>query len=173
VVTATFPEALLAKNQVGIEIAGNYVGDEFGNAPIGPGFGNGSCSPCIPDAQQKIGVTTIPRMTGGGAVSTLSGWDLPVYAGAKDPQAVFNLINLIESKQNMLIADNSAGWPPNDTRYVSAPLYDNFISSPSTCFASSTLDVVRHHQDTSAPSRSSLFSRPFDTHTRVAGLCDL
>jgi multiple sugar transport system substrate-binding protein len=122
----TFPEALLAKNQVGIEIAGNYVGDEFAPAKVGPGLGNSTCSPCIPNAQQKIGVTAIPRMTGGGAMSTLSGWDLPVYAGAKDPKAVFNLLDMIESKQNMLSADNAAGWPPNDSRYISAPLYDNF-----------------------------------------------
>jgi len=122
----TFPESLLAKNKVGIEIAGNYVGDEFASGTVGSGLGGFTCSPCIPDAPQKIGVTPIPKMTGGGAVSTLSGWDLPVYAGAKDPKAAFNLINLIESKQNMLVGDNAAGWPPNDTRYVSAPLYDNF-----------------------------------------------
>jgi multiple sugar transport system substrate-binding protein len=131
----TFPESLLAKNKVGIEIAGNYVGDEFATASVGPGFGTFSCSPCIQDAQQKIGVTPIPRLTGGGAVSTLSGWDLPVYAGAKDPTAAFNLINLIESEQNMLIGDNAAGWPPNDTRYVSAPLYDNFAPGFNAFFA--------------------------------------
>jgi multiple sugar transport system substrate-binding protein len=131
----TFPEALLGKNQVGIEIAGNYVGDEFASRPVGAGIGGFACSPCVPNAQQKIGVTAIPHMTGGGAVSTLSGWDLPVYAGAKNPQAVFNLLNLIESKQNMLIGDNAAGWPPNDTRYVSAPLYDNFSPGFNAFFA--------------------------------------
>jgi multiple sugar transport system substrate-binding protein len=131
----TFPEGLLAKSQVGIEIAGNYVGDEFATSSVGPGFGNFTCSPCIANAQQKIGVTAIPRMTGGGAVSTLSGWDLPVYAGAKDPQAVFNLINLIESKQDMLVGDNAAGWPPNDTQYISAPLYDNFAPVFNAFFA--------------------------------------
>ena len=133
----TFPEALLAKNQVGIEIAGNYVGDEFTTASVGPGFEHLTvpCSPCVPNPQQKIGVTAIPRMAGGGAISTLSGWDLPVYAGAKNPRAAFNLINLIESKQDMLIGDNAAGWPPDDTRYISAPLYDNFSPGFNAFFA--------------------------------------
>jgi multiple sugar transport system substrate-binding protein len=159
----TFPEAFLAKNQIGIEIAGNYVGDEFEAAPIGPGFGNGTCSPCVPDAQQKIGVTAIPRMTGGGAVSTLSGWDLPVYAGAKDPQAVFNLINLIESKQNMLIADNSAGWPPNDTRYVSAPLYDNFSPGFNAFFAR----LLSHSTTVPATPEANVWSTGFNNATEA------
>ncbi len=120
------PESYLAKNQVAIVFGGNYVGDQMVTGSLGPGLGNATCSPCIPDATAKIGVVGIPHETGGGVVSTISGWDFPVYSGTPYPKAAFDLINLLESETNMLEGDNSAGWPPDDTQYANAPLYDNF-----------------------------------------------
>lgn len=123
-----FPEQYLAKNKVAIEIAGNYVANEFGNGSqvVGPDMPKATCSPCIKDAAETIGVSPIPHESGGGVVSALSGWDLPIYSGAKYPQATFNVINLIQSKSNSLIGDNAAAWPPDDSKYINAPLYDNF-----------------------------------------------
>jgi multiple sugar transport system substrate-binding protein len=120
------PESYLAKKQVAIVMGGNYIGDQMVTGDLGPGLGNADCSPCITNATSKIGVVGIPHETGGGTVSTISGWDFPVYSGTKYPQAAFNVIKLLVSETNMLEGDNSAGWPPDDTQYANAPLYDNF-----------------------------------------------
>ena len=101
-----------------VAIASNYFGQEWLHY----------CAPCWPQAAKIVGLAPIPTVNGQGSdiSSLVSGWDLAIYNKTPDPAAAFAVLNLMQSKSNMIAVDNAGGWIPPDVAYAKDPLYVNF-----------------------------------------------
>src|SRR5579875_2066372 len=116
----TTPLALFPQGKLAIAIGSNYYPGnwtKFINAPAWPA------------APQTMGVVPIPTEHGGGIASTLGGWDYAISANSGNPKAAFDLINIMENRQNSIDAANWAGWVPPNKTYWTAPAFTNFAFS--------------------------------------------
>ncbi len=113
----TTPLTLFAQGKLAIAVGSNYyTGNwtKFINAPYWP------------QAARTIGVTPIPKQSGGGIASTLGGWDYAISANSGNPGAAFKLIDIMENEQNSIDAANWAGWVTPNRDYWTAPAYTRF-----------------------------------------------
>ena len=113
------PSTLFFKGQLGIAVGANFLG---GNWTKMVSF------PYWPQAGKAIGVAGLPKISGGGYASTLSGWDFGISSHTKYAQAAAELINVMQEPTNMVEAANWAGWVPPVKSYWSNPTYANFAA---------------------------------------------
>ncbi|HEX8918796.1 MAG TPA: extracellular solute-binding protein [Chloroflexota bacterium] len=115
----TVPLSLFQKGQLAIAVGSNYYGGNWTKT---------ICAPCWPQATQIMGAVPIPTINGQapGSASTLGGWDLAIYKKTKDQTAAWNLLDLMENKDNQINAANWAGFVPPNLAYTKDPLFVNF-----------------------------------------------
>jgi multiple sugar transport system substrate-binding protein len=100
-------------------------------------------APYWPQAAQTLAAAPIPTFSGKGTdkVSCLSSWSNGIAAASKHKQLAFDLISLMEDRQNMINYGNWAGLvPPNRSTWTD-PLYTSFAPY-ATMFADLELDAT-------------------------------
>jgi multiple sugar transport system substrate-binding protein len=120
-------EALETKNEIGICLCS----DDLVTA-----WSKQLSAPYWPQAQTTLGVTPIPRETGGGVVSTIGGFDFAIGAHTKAPGLAFDFINLAESTANAAEDASLAGAVPPSKQSYTSPAYVNFYPPFNGDFAS-------------------------------------
>jgi multiple sugar transport system substrate-binding protein len=117
----TAPVFMIPKNQIAITFGSNFYGGNWSKL---------ICTPCWAQASQIAGVTPVPTVNGKapGVASTIGGWDLTVSATTKNPDLTWQLLQLMESKENQIDAANWAGFVPGDADYVKDPTFIQFAA---------------------------------------------
>jgi multiple sugar transport system substrate-binding protein len=107
---ATPPEAM-AKHQIGITLSGNWFTLQWLKQVSAPYY---------PDAYKQIGFAPLPTVEGGapGAASTLSGWDLAIYANSTKKDLAWKFVQVMQRKENLLEAGLLNGWTPPVSAYA-------------------------------------------------------
>jgi multiple sugar transport system substrate-binding protein len=99
------PPVDMPKHKIGIALAGNWFTDLWTKA---------LSSPYWPEAPQDIGVTPLPTVNGAppGVASMIGGWTLAIGSASKNPDLAWELINLAQSRKNMLSMDIAVALVP-------------------------------------------------------------
>ncbi|MDE3064463.1 MAG: extracellular solute-binding protein, partial [Acidobacteriota bacterium] len=113
------PSALFPKGTLGLAVGANFLGGNWSKLVNFPYW---------PQASTVMGVAGLPKANGVGYASTLSGWDFGISATTKAPQADIDLINMMQESNNLINADNWAGWVPPVKSYWTIPQYTNFAA---------------------------------------------
>jgi multiple sugar transport system substrate-binding protein len=122
----TTPLTSFQSGKLAIAVGSNYYGGNWTKAISAPYWA---------DAPKIMGEAFIPTYSGGGAASTLGGWDFSIAAHSAVAKAAFDFINISENQQNSIDAANWAGWVPPDQDYWNAPAYTNFAPPYNAFFA--------------------------------------
>ena len=132
----TTPLTAFESGKLAMAVGSNYYGGNWTKFISAPFWA---------DAPKIMGEATIPTSAGGGAASTLGGWDYAIAAHTKVAKAAFDFVNIAENQQNSIDAANWAGWVPPDQGYWNLSSYTEFAPPYNAFFAkimpSSTLTV--------------------------------
>jgi len=109
----------LPKHQIGITLGGNYVPQIF-NKDV--------CGPCWPDADKDIGFAPIPtsKAQTPGIATAFAGWDLVLSKKSAHPDVAWQLLDFMQSKDNMLLVDNFAGFNPPIPAFYTEKVFIDF-----------------------------------------------
>ena len=112
------PPVDMPKHKIGICLAGNWFPDLWTKALN---------SPYWPDAAANIGVTPLPTVNGAapGVATMIGGWTLAIGSGTKYPDLAWDLINISQSRKNMLSADIAVALVPPVPAYTHDPEFLN------------------------------------------------
>lgn len=110
------------KGDLAIAIGSNWYGGAWTKAIEGP------TGPYWTAAPSAIGVAPIPTQNGQGSdiVSTLSGWDYAISKTSAHPALAFQLLSLLEDKQNEIEDANWSGFVPPNTQYGNSSAFTGF-----------------------------------------------
>ncbi len=110
------PPALMPEHKIGICLAGNWFPELWTKA---------LSSPYWADAASDIGIAPLPTINGGGAGSAtmIGGWTLAIGSGTKHPDLAWDLLNLAQSRKNMLEADKAIALVAPVPEYTKDPEY--------------------------------------------------
>jgi multiple sugar transport system substrate-binding protein len=108
------PPTDMPKHKIGICLAGNWFTDLWTKD---------LSSPYWPDAATTIGVTPLPTSNGQApnVASMVGGWNLSIGSASKHPDLAWELIELAQTKENMLAADIVVALVPPIPDYANDP----------------------------------------------------
>jgi multiple sugar transport system substrate-binding protein len=112
------PPTDMPKHKIGICLAGNWFTDLWTKALN---------SPYWPDAPQDIGVTPLPTVNGAApnVASMIGGWNLSIGSASKHPDLAWELIDLAQSRENMLSNAIAVALVPSLPEYAKDPEFLN------------------------------------------------
>lgn len=109
---STPPEAI-AKRQLAITLGGNWFPLQWLKE---------NSAPYYADATKDVGFAPFPTIEGAapGAASTLSGWDLAIYAKTKKKDLAWKFVQVVQRKKNLVRGALVNGWTPPVTAYAAS-----------------------------------------------------
>jgi multiple sugar transport system substrate-binding protein len=112
------PPTDMPKHKIGICLAGNWFTDLWTKA---------LSSPYWPEAPQDIGVTPLPTVNGAApnVASMIGGWNLSIGSASKHPDLAWELIDLAQSRENMLSNAIAVALVPSLPEYARDPEFLN------------------------------------------------
>ena len=105
------PPTVIPKHQLGITLAGNWFTIQWVKQVSAPYYATGF---------QDIGLTAVPTVDGRAPdmASSLSGWDMAIYAKSSHKDLAWQFIQVMQEKKNLLEAAIINGWTPPVTEYA-------------------------------------------------------
>jgi multiple sugar transport system substrate-binding protein len=148
---------LFPKGQLGIAIGSNWYGGAWTKTIEGP------TGPFWNQAATAVGVAPIPTQNGQGSgiASTLGGFDYAVSKGSANPQLAFDLVSLMEDKQNEIDAANWAGFVPPNTSFGSDSSFAGFAPP----FNTESVKVLPYATITPSSANYSIWAQGFNEAT--------
>jgi multiple sugar transport system substrate-binding protein len=134
------PPTVMPDHKIGIVLGGNFFADQWTKQISAPFWA---------EASDNIGVTPLPTINGAapGTATMQGGWTIGIGAKTKHPDLAWDLINLVQSKKNMLAADDAISIVAPVPKYTEDPAYLAFAPPYRAAFAKISLTATMAPSD--------------------------